>query len=281
MTHTLQIGTINTLRISRETPNGLYLITGDNDTEVLLPNAYVTEEMQIDDTLDVFVYTDSEDRAVATTLTPKAMCGEFAFLKVIDTSAHGVFLDWGLPKDLFVPKKEQKNLKIGDKRLFYLTLDAQTNRLIASQKIGKYLTGDINDLSKNQAVTLRIVAPTPLGYKALINDAHEGILYKNEVFESLKTGDIKEGFIKALREDGKIDLSLQAIGKEASTNATAKIESLLKKKNGTLPYNYKTDAKVIQEVFGLSKKAYKRALTTLIDAGKIVVDEKGMKSSNP
>ena len=276
MNHTLSIGTVNTLIVNRETANGLYLITGDNDTEVLLPNIYVTDEMQFGDTVDVFVYTDSEDRPVATTLKPKAMLGEFAFLTVVDTSPHGVFLDWGLPKDLFVPLREQKNLKKGDKRLFFLTLDQQTNRLIASQKIGKYLKSDPKELEKNQEVSLLIMAPTPLGYKTLIDESYEGMLYKNELFESIMIGDKKRGFIKEIRKDGKIDVSLQAIGEDANTNAIAKIEQLLEK-NSTLAYNYKSDAQEIKKVFGLSKKAYKRALTTLIDAKKIVVDEKGIK----
>ncbi len=277
MNHTLTIGTINTLIVNRETANGLYLITGDNNTEVLLPNIYVTDAMQFGDSIDVFVYTDSEDRPVATTLTPKAMLGDFAFLKVVDTNKFGVFLDWGLPKDLFVPLREQKNLKKGDKRLFYLTLDAQTDRLIASQKIGKYLTSDTKELEKNQKVSLLIMASTPLGYKALIDESYEGMLYKNEIFEDISIGDKKEGYIKEVRKDGKIDLSLQPIGKDAGDSATAKIEALLQKHDGHLDFNYKSDATEIQKVFGLSKKAYKRALTTLIDAKKITLDEKGIK----
>ena len=276
MNHTLSIGTVNTLIVNRETANGLYLITGDNDTEVLLPNIYVTDAMQFGDTIDVFIYTDSEDRPVATTLIPKAMLGDFAFLKVVDTHKNGVFLDWGLPKDLFVPLREQKNLKKGDKRLFYLTLDEKTNRLIASQKIGKYLSSDTKELEKNQKVSLLIMASTPLGYKTLINEKYEGMLYKNELFEPTKIGDKKEGYIKEVRADGKLDVSLQLIGKEAKDEATAKIEALLEE-TGTLDFNYKSDANEIRQLFGLSKKAYKRALTTLIDAKKIIVDEKGMR----
>jgi predicted RNA-binding protein (virulence factor B family) len=271
------IGTINTLTINRETANGLYLMAED-EQEVLLPNTYVTDAMQLGDSIDVFVYTDSEDRPVATTLTPKAMLGEFAFLEVVDTHKNGLFLDWGLPKDLFVPKREQKNLKVGDKRLFYITLDEKTNRLIASQKIGKYLTGDIKALKRHQKVSLLIIAPTPLGYKALINESYEGMLYKNEIFETIMIGDKKEGYIKEIRQDGKIDLSLQPIGKEANSSATAKIEALLKAHKGQLPYHYKSDAEKIKEIFGLSKKAYKKALTTLVDAKKIVVDERGIKA---
>ena len=276
MNHTLSIGTINTLIINRETANGLYLITGDNTTEVLLPNIYVKDTMQFDDSIDVFVYTDSEDRAVATTLTPKAMLGDFAFLKVVDATPHGLFLDWGLPKDLFVPLREQKNLKKGDKRLFYLTLDEQTNRLIASQKIGKYLKSDTKDLEKKQKVSLLIMASTPLGYKTLIDESYEGMLYKNEVFEPIKIGDRKEGYIKEVRPDGKIDVSLQLSGKEAKDEEASKIETILAK-HGALDFNYKSDANEIKKVFGLSKKAYKRALTTLIDKKEIIVDEKGMK----
>jgi predicted RNA-binding protein (virulence factor B family) len=276
MNATIMIGTINTLTINRETANGLYLIA-ENEEEVLLPNTYVTDAMQLGDSIDVFVYTDSEDRPVATTLTPKAMLGEFAFLEVIDTHKNGLFLDWGLPKDLFVPKREQKNLKVGDRRLFYITLDRETNRLIASQKIGKYLTKDINTLEKNQKVSLLIIASTPLGFKALINESYEGMLYKNEIFETIMIGDKKEGYIKEIRKDGKIDLSLQPIGKEANHNATAKIEALLQRHHGKLPYNYKSDAETIKAHFGLSKKAYKKALTTLVDAKKITVDDSGIK----
>ena len=275
MNTSIMIGTINTLRINRETDNGLYLITEDEE-EVLLPNAYVIDSMELDDSIDVFIYTDSEDRAVATTLTPKAMLGEFAFLKVVDTHEHGVFLDWGLPKDLFVPKREQKNLKKGDTRLFYLTLDEQTNRLIASQKIGKYLCKDTKALEKNQKVSLLIMASTPLGYKTLIDKQYEGMLFKNEIFEPIMIGDSKEGFIKEVRSDGKIDVSLQPTGKEAKENAATKIEALLSQHKGRLAYNYKSDADEIQKVFGLSKKAYKKALTTLIDAKKISVDEHGI-----
>ena len=276
MNHTIMIGTINTLTINRDTDNGLYLLAGDN-TEVLLPNAYVLDSMELGDTIDVFVYTDSEDRAVATTLTPKAMLGEFAFLRVADTHVHGLFLDWGLPKDLFVPKREQKNLRVGETRLFYLTLDEQTNRLIASQKIGKYLSQDTSDLTQNQKVTLRIFATTPLGYKALIDDTYEGMLFKNEIFEDIRIGETKEGYIKTIRDDGKIDVSLQASGKEAGDNASAKIEKLLRVNKGSMPYNYKSDAEKIQQIFGLSKKAYKKALTTLIEAKRIEVNEKGMQ----
>lgn len=277
MNHTLSIGTVNTLLVNRETANGLYLLTGDNDTEVLLPNTYVTDAMQYGDTIDVFVYTDSEDRPVATTLRPKAMLGEFAFLQVVDKNVHGLFLDWGLPKDLFVPIREQKGLKVGDERLFYITLDAKTNRLIASQKIGKFLSKDTKGLKTNQPVSIMIMAPTPLGFKVLIDQKYEGMIFKNEIFEPIKSGMCKEAYIKTVRQDGKIDVSLQPIGKEAGDNATAKIETLLEKHGGTLPYNYKSDAKQVQKIFGLSKKAYKRALTSLIEAEKIVVDEEGMR----
>ena len=280
MNASIMIGTINTLRINRDTDNGLYLIAEDEE-EVLLPNAYVIDSMELDDSIDVFVYTDSEDRAVATTLTPKAMLGEFAFLRVVDTHQHGVFLDWGLPKDLFVPKREQKDLRKGETRLFYITLDEQTNRLIASQKIGKYLSKETKDLQANQKVSLRIFATTPLGYKTLIDDTYEGMLFKNEIFEDIRMGEVKEGYIKTIREDGKLDVSLQPVGKEAGDVATAKIEAILAQHQGSLAYNYKSDADEIKKVFGLSKKAYKKALTTLINAKKLEVTDTGMKQLTP
>ncbi len=268
----IEIGKINTLQIERESPHGLYLTAKDGQ-EVLLPNIYVTQEMKIGKIIEVFLYRDSEDRLVATTQHPKAMLGSFAYLEVVDKNKNGFFLDWGLPKDLFVPLKEQKGLQIGDKRVFYIDLDHDTNRLYASQKIGKYLQ-EKPHLHKSQKVEILIFAKTPMGYKAIIDNAFSGMIYANECFEEIVLGTKREAFVKQVRADHKVDLSLTALGKGAVEDATQKILTALEANHGTLNLNYKSDAEEIKKQLGLSKKSFKRALTTLIGQNRITLNEK-------
>lgn len=276
MNETLAIGEINTLVIDRSTVPGLFLRTlGEED--VLLPNQYVTDAMHIGDTIDVFVYTDSEDRPVATTLKPKAMLGEIAFLEVIDTAAIGAFVDWGLPKDLFVPKTLQKRpFVVGEKRLIRVILDEQTNRLVGTEKISGALIDAPKTFYPNTPVTFRIIAKTPLGYKAIVDHKYEGMIYANEIFETVRVGEVKNGFVKLRRDDGKLDLSLQMIGKAKAGSASTKIYEMLLQNGGMLPYNYKSDSDSIQRVFGMSKKNFKSALTQLSEAGKITIKESGI-----
>lgn len=276
MNETLHIGEINTLIIDRSTVPGLFLRTlGEED--VLLPNQYVTDAMHIGDTIDAFVYTDSEDRPVATTVTPKAMLGQIAFLEVIDTAPIGAFVDWGLPKDLFVPKTLQKRpFSIGEKRIIRIILDEQTNRLVGTEKISGALIDAPRDFYPNTPVSFMIIAKTPLGYKAIVDHNYEGMIYTNEIFEPVRVGEIKNGFVKQRRDDGKLDLSLQMIGKAKAGNASAKIYDMLQQNGGMLPYNYKSDPDAIQRTFGLSKKSFKSALTELSEAGKITIKESGI-----
>ena len=266
----LKIGLYNTLEIARQSENGFYL-KAKNEDEVLLPNIYITPSMKIGDEIEVFLYTDSEDRLVATTQKPKAILGEFAFLKVVAKSKIGLFLDWGLPKDLFVPLKEHKGLKIGDKALFYIDLDNWTNRLYASQKIEKFLKKNPR-FKTNQKVQTIIFAKTPLGYKALIENSYTGMLYDNEIFETLSIGQKKDAYIKQVREDFKIDLQLQPKGKDSLKIACEKILAILKDQ-GEIALNYKSDSDLIKKELGISKKLFKKALTTLIDEGKIEVGD--------
>jgi len=266
----LRIGLYNTLEIARQSENGFYL-KAKNEDEVLLPNIYITPSMKIGDEIEVFLYTDSEDRLVATTQKPKAILGEFAFLEVVAKSKIGLFLDWGLPKDLFVPLKEHKGLKIGDKALFYIDLDNWTNRLYASQKIEKFLKKNPR-FKTNQKVQTIIFAKTPLGYKALIENSYTGMLYDNEIFETLSIGQKKDAYIKQVREDFKIDLQLQPKGKDSLKIACEKILSILKDQ-GEIALNYKSDSDLIKKELGISKKLFKKALTTLIDEGKIELEE--------
>lgn len=276
MNETIAIGEINTLVIDRSTAPGLFLRALDG-SDILLPNQYVTETMHVGDTIDVFVYTDSEDRPVATTLTPKAKLGEIAFVEVVDTTSIGAFVDWGLLKDLFVPRALQKRpFAVGEKRLIRVILDEQTGRLVGTEKITGGLSQPPRDFYPNTPVTFVIIAKTPLGYKAIIDHKYEGMIYHNEIFEEIRVGQTKSGFVKMLRPDGKLDLSLQMTGKAKAGNAADKIYAMLQANGGMLPYNYKSDPELIQQTFGLSKKSFKSALTQLSESGKITIKENGI-----
>ena len=276
MNETLIIGEINTLVIDRSTVPGLFLRALD-ESDILLPNQYVTESMHIGDTIDVFVYTDSEDRPVATTVKPKAMVNEIAFVEVVDTTPIGAFVNWGLPKDLFVPKTLQKRpFAVGEKRLIRVILDEQTNRLVGTEKISGALETPPKSFYPNTPVEFMIIAKTPLGYKAIVDHKYEGMIYSNEIFEDVRVGQVKNGFVKVLRPDGKLDLSLQMVGKAKASSAADKMLSMIKANGGMLPYNYKSDPDLIQRTFGLSKKNFKSALTQLSESGKITIKESGI-----
>ncbi len=276
MNETLKIGEINILTIDRDTVPGLFLRALD-ESDVLLPNQYVTDKMHIGDTIDVFVYTDSEDRPVATTVMPKAMVNEIAFVEVVDTSSIGAFVDWGLPKDLFVPKALQKRpFSVGEKRLVRVILDEQTNRLVGTEKISGALEMPPKHFPPNTPVTFMVIAKTPMGYKVIVDHKYEGMIYANEIFEETRVGQIKNGFVKQLRPDGKLDLSLQMIGKAKASSAADKIYEMLQQNGGMLPYNTKSDPELIQKTFGLSKKNFKAAVNQLVEAKKIVVKENGI-----
>jgi predicted RNA-binding protein (virulence factor B family) len=272
---TINIGEINTLEIMRDTDYGYFLEAKDGN-EVLLPNVYVMEdEMPMGSLIDVFVYTDSEDRPVATTKIPYAKLGEYGYFTVVDYKPYGAFVNWGLPKDLFVPLSQQKeHFNIGKKYLLRVCLDEQTDRLYATQKIGKYFNREMKGLHPNKELEAIILARTPLGYKVIADNQYEGMLFANEIFEDIRVGDKKRVYIKTVRKDGKLDLSLQPIGKKAKiTEAEGTIIQLLKEANGTLPFTYKSDAEEIKKTFEMSKKNFKRTLTQLIESKKIELTE--------
>ena len=273
----IQLGEMNTLKINRITEPGIYLEALDEEV-VLLPNAYITPTMQVDDELEVFIYTDSEDRLVATTQTPYGMKNQFMFTKVVDTTSFGAFVDWGLLKDLFVPKNRQKNpFRVGDMRIVRIIEDDETSRLIGVEKITSFLSSDTQKLEKNQEVEILLFAKTPMGYKVIINDTYEGMIYKNEIFSDVNVGEKMTAYIKNIRDDSKVDVSLQPIGKSNADDInTQKVLDVLEQNFNDLPYNYKTDADTIKELFGISKKAYKRALTKLVEDNIIKIDEEGM-----
>ena len=264
----IYVGELNTLIVNRVSEPGIYLIS-DDQTEVLLPNAYVTKSMEIGSFLDVFIYTDSEDRLVATTLKPYVYLYEFASLEIVDSMKFGAFVDIGLPKHILVPKNKQKGTySIGMKKVLQLQLDEKTDRLIASEKFD--LLKEVKDLEKNAEVKIILYSKTPLGYKVIVNNSYEGMIYHTEIFENLKIGDTKRAYVKNIRDDNKIDISLQKIGEKASGD---KVFDVLTQNGGKLDFTYKSEAEDINKVFGISKKAFKASLTKLIAENKITLEE--------
>jgi len=277
----IKIGEINTLEIMRDTDYG-YFLEAKDENEVLLPNVYIMEdEMPMGSLLDVFVYTDSEDRPVATTKMPYAKLGEYGYFTVVDYKQYGAFVNWGLPKDLFVPLSQQKeHFNIGKKYLLRVCLDEQTGRLYATQKIGKYINRDMKGLHPSKVLDAIVLAKTPLGYKVIAENQYEGMLFSNEIFEDIRIGDKKKVYIKNVRKDFKLDLSLQPIGKKAKiSEGEGIVLQLLKEHEGTLPFTYKSDAEEIKKVFGLSKKNFKATLTQLIESKQIVLLDSAIKLS--
>ena len=264
----IYVGELNTLAVNRVSEPGIYLIS-DDQTEVLLPNAYVTKSMEIGSFLDVFIYTDSEDRLVATTLKPYVYLYEFASLEIVDSMKFGSFVDIGLPKHILVPKNKQKGTySIGMKKVLQLQLDEKTDRLIASEKFD--LLKEVKNLEKNAEVEIILYSKTPLGYKVIVNNSYEGMIYHTEIFENLKIGDTKRAYVKNIRDDNKIDISLQKIGEKASGD---KVFDVLTQNGGKLDFTYKSEAEDINKVFGISKKAFKASLTKLIAENKITLEE--------
>lgn len=267
----IKLGLINTLEVLRDTSVGLFL--GDESQEVLLPNRYVPDGVDVGDSLDVFIYTDSEDRPVATTLTPKIKLGEFACLEVKDVTAFGAFLDWGLAKDLLVPTNEQmERMQSGEMHVVYLYLDEKTNRLAASTKLKNFLKTD-TVVDEGDEVNLLVCRHSELGIQVLINDSHLGLLYHDQVFKPLHIGDKVKGYIKLIREDGKIDVSLQKTGYVQIEDSQQLILDALKKNKGSLNLSDKSDPKEIYAKLGISKSVFKKAIGGLYKRQLITIED--------
>jgi predicted RNA-binding protein (virulence factor B family) len=276
----LQLGQFNRLEVIKELDFGLYL-DGYDGEEILIPRVYVPEGTQIGQFLDVFIYRDSEDRVIATTLIPHAVVGQFAYLQVKDVSKSGVFLDWGLLKDLLVPFGEQHSkMALGRSYLVYVYIDEQTERIVASAKLDKFLETDASGLTEGQEVELLPYEYTDLGLKALINKRYMGIIYKSEVFKDVPLGLTIPGFIKKIRHDGKIDLSIVKQGFDRIDNIKSEIYSLLIASGGFLPYTDKTDAEVIYKNLQMSKKDFKKAIGGLYKDGKVNLQNDGIYKTN-
>jgi len=272
----LELGLINTLVIDRLTTPGAYLMAQDGQ-DVLLPGPYLTQEMKEGMLVDVFLYTDSEDRLVATTNKPTAMLDEMALFEVVDVAPFGAFMNWNLSKDLLVPNMFQKTpFKLGEKRFLRVIYDERTHRLVGTEKLGDFFDRDVKDLAINKEATILVIAKTPLGFKCIVNDKYEGLIYHTEIFETIKLGDKRTAYVKRVRKDGNIDLTLRKQGSKKAGGAHEKVLALLVENKGIMPYNYKSDAELIKDVFSMSKKDFKRSLTKLQDDGKIEVKDTGI-----
>jgi len=272
------IGKINTLKVLRQLEHGMYL-EGEGGNDILLPTKYIPEGTKIDDEIEVFIYRDSEDRIIATTLTPKAMVGEFAVLKAVAVTKFGAFLDWGLEKDLFVPFKEQKHkMLVGREYVVAVYLDESTDRVVASAKIGKFLSDETPEFSTNEEVDVLVYAENEVGYNCIINNAYLGILYDNEVFEDLEIGQKLNAFVNKVRpEDGKTDLLIQPSGYAKMDDISKAVLEELKDSGGYIPVSDKSPADSVYERFGISKKNFKKALGALYKQRLIEIEKMGIR----
>jgi len=273
----VRIGKISTLEILKFAEQGAYLDGGPYG-EILLPRRYVADEYVEGDDVDVFIYYDSEDRIVASTEMPYAMVDEFAYLKVVAVTSVGAFLDWGLPKDLLVPFREQTvKMEQGKSYLVRIYVDEKTGRIVASAKFNKFLSKEKTELKEGDKVDLLIAGKTDLGYNAIINQTHIGVLYFNEVFKQIRVGDKTEGYIRKIREDGKLDLILEKQGYAKVDPVSEEILEKLKSAGGYLKVSDKTDPEVISSMLGISKKTFKKAIGALYREKLIIIEEEGIR----
>ncbi len=270
----MRVGEIQTLKVSRISDFGLYLVD-DQEQEVLLPNRFVSLGNAVGDEVEVFVYHDSEDRLVATTDRPLIVKGEVACLKVVDKNIHGAFLDWGLVgKDLFLPNRNQQGGVIpGRSYLVWLYVDNITGRCVATQKLKNYIDNDIITIKPRQKVSIVVASESPIGYRAIINNRHWGMIYKNQIFKPVQIGDKLEGFVKRITDDNRIDLMLREEGYKGVTDSADVLLQLIKDKGGVLEIGDKSSPELIHAETQMSKNQFKRAAGVLLKRGVVDVEE--------
>ncbi len=275
----IPIGQHQELTILRHTSVGLYLGDDEDEEDVLLPNKYCPEDFEIGEKLTVFVYRDYEERKIATNLRPKILMHQFALLRVTSVSNIGAFLDWGLEKELLVPFREQRQkMEEGRWYIVYLDLDTQTDRLYATNKIEKRLQNKTLTVHEGEAVEVIIMKKTDLGYSVIVNQQHEGLIFESEIFTTLNIGDKLKAYVKQIRDDNKLDISLQPSGFENFNDPNCeKIMDQLIEHNRFLPLSDKSTPEEIYEVLGMSKKAFKKAIGTLYKQRKIILQPDGIK----
>ncbi|MDC6389737.1 S1-like domain-containing RNA-binding protein [Maribacter sp. PR1] len=272
----IEIGIKNNLKILRDTSVGLFL--GDEEgNDVLLPNKYVPESYEIGEEIEVFCYLDYDERPVATTLEPDIMLGEFRLLEVAEVNEFGAFMDWGLEKHLLVPFREQRSkMKQGQWYVVHCYLDEKTGRLVASNKLDKFLNNDNLHLKEWDEVDLVVTRQTDLGWEVIVNEKHKGLVYFNEVFKTVNIGDVIPGCVKKIRKDNKIDISLQPLGERVLEPAANKIFTVLKENGGYLPLHDKSDPEEIRDMLQMSKKTFKKGLGALYKARKVTLEDDGI-----
>jgi uncharacterized protein len=268
--HMADLGRLNQLKVLYSTPHGIYLDGGDHG-EILLPTRYIPKGTALDDFIEVFIYRDSEDRVIATTEKPFAYVGQFASLEVIGVHRQmGAFLNWGLPKDLLLPFREQlDNVQVGQKVLVFVKLDERSDRIIATTKLNKHLSRQPMPYRKGQEVSLIIANRTPMGYNALVGGTHMGLLHESRITMPLKPGQEVKGYIVGTQPGGKIDLSLDASGYQRVAPLTDRILEVLTANGGQLDFDDDSPPERIRETFESSKAAFKQALGALFRARKI------------
>ena len=272
----IELGKFNQLEVVKEVDFGLYL-DGGEEGEILLPTRYVPEGCQVGDMLNVFLYLDIDERLIATTLTPLVQVGQFACLEVAWINQFGAFLNWGLMKDLFVPFSEQKmKMQVGRKYVIHAHLDDESYRIVASAKVERYLSKDIPDYAPGTEVDILIWQKTDLGFKAIIDNKHSGLLYENEIFCTLETGMQMRAFVKQVREDGKVDLILQKPGFEKIDDFSKTLLDYIKEHGGRIHLNDKSPAEDIYDTFGVSKKTFKKGVGDLYKKRLISLQENGI-----
>ncbi|MEG1648648.1 MAG: S1-like domain-containing RNA-binding protein [Rikenellaceae bacterium] len=270
-------GIVNSLKISRFTENGAYLCD-EEGAEVLMPNRYLNEQMLVGDDMEAFVYHDSEDRQVAVTDRPYAMVGEVAYLEVVDNNQVGAFVDWGLPKDLLIPKKNQLfELYPGKRYVVAVYRDMVTGRVVATTKLNNYIYNDDLDLNVGDKVTIMVAIKSDFGYRVIIENRHWGVIYNDQIFKPVSLGDKLEGYVKRITEDKRVDISLRSEGLSLVQESSSELKDLLKQSGGFLPLGDKYDPELIHSTTGMSKKSFKRAVGMLMKSKDIEMTEEGIK----
>ena len=273
----VQVGNWNELNVVKAVDFGLYL-DGGEDGEILLPKRFVPANAAPGDTLRVFIYHDSDNRIIATTQVPAGIVGDIVLLKAVSTTGQGAFLDWGLMEDIFVPLSQQASRMVpGGPYLVGIYIDARTGRVAATERLSTMLSNDDLTLKELEPVQLIVWQKTDIGYKVIINGKHTGVLHYNDVYRELAIGDKERGYIKTLREEGRIDVALGEPGYARVEESTDKVLRLLVEYNGYLPFNDKSSPEEIHEFFGMSKKTFKMTTGGLFKAGKIEFTKTGIR----
>ena len=271
----VNIGEYNELEVVKQLEFGIYLRV--DDVEILMPTKWVPEGTRIGDMLNVFIYRDSDDRLIATTMVPFATANTFAFLEVKDTNATGAFLDWGMQKDLLVPFREQPvKMEPGKSYVVFVYVDDISNRLVASARLNKYIEGNNIKVMDGDMVDLLIYSETPLGFNAIVNNMFSGLIYKNEIYETIRIGDRVKGFVSRVREDNKIDLRLQKSGFELVDDVKWRILKMMKDEKGFLSLSDNSSPEEIKAKLAISKKAFKKAIGALYKERLIKLTDKGV-----